>query len=79
MTAIYASRPAPELGPTARRYTLECPHGRTEGVAENAEIAGETAILEALLLKHDAAEGCGCTRELWRTVRLAKLLRPGTR
>lgn len=49
-----------------KRFVIDCPHGTTAGHAINADSIGEAAIVAGLVMKHHAAEGCRCTRELRR-------------
>jgi len=68
MSATLTIERMPAVSPDARLYVVDCPHGTTEGLV--LPTAGPpvpaSAIVRTLLLSHDAAEGCACTRRLWR-------------
>lgn len=67
MTATLTIDRRSTLAPDARRYVVDCPHGTTESVVlPGREPVPAAAIVRALLASHDRAEGCGCTRGLWR-------------
>lgn len=54
-----------------RRFVLDCPHGQTTGeLVGDAVTAGD--VLEALVARHTAAEGCSCASQLRPTVSEAR-------
>ena len=66
---------APEYGPGVRRLTLDCRYATTTahvvGPGETPA-AVDRQMVQVLLLKHHAEEGCACTRELRRRYGLTR-------
>lgn len=70
--AILTITPAPAIGPGGRKLVIDCPHGTTTGhLLPGLPSVSQTDVLQLLLIRHDAAERCRCTRKLWRRVRQA--------
>ena len=55
-----------DLADGLKRIVIDCPHGTTEGLANDAGGIGDAAIVAGVLLKHYVEEGCTCTGELRR-------------
>ena len=47
-----------------RRFEVNCPHGTTTGIARNASMIGDAAVVAGVLFKHFSEESCVCTSEL---------------
>lgn len=50
------------------QISIDCPHGRTDAVLAVPDDTGAHAdtVVRLLLVRHLEAEGCRCTRKLWR-------------
>jgi len=67
MTATLTIGRAEGVAPDARRYVVDCPHGTTEAlVLPGRDTPPAAVVVRYLLESHDQAEGCRCTRRLWR-------------
>ncbi len=58
-------RDAPALGPGAKRFRFECPHGSTSAaVVPGRQARAELVAVVVLMARHDRENGCRCSREL---------------
>jgi hypothetical protein len=65
MVATLRIKPAPEAGPGARLFEVDCEHGTTQGwLIPGALPIERAAFITYLLERHQAEEGCRCTRKL---------------
>jgi hypothetical protein len=48
-----------------RQVMLDCPHGTTGAIVAGGTVP-DTALVRAVIVTHDAVEGCACTRDLRR-------------
>ena len=65
MTATFTISPAPEASHDAKRYVLDCPHGRTESILFPGGLKLTDAEIAGMLLEHHyAQERCACTARL---------------
>lgn len=65
MAAALTVRPAPEAGPDARRFVVDCRHGTTEAYLVPGAVAlAEAQVIRYLLQRHYAEECCACTAGL---------------
>jgi hypothetical protein len=66
-TATLTIAPRPDLGAGARSFEIDCKHGTTRALLLPGELVLlDDQLVRGLLARHDAEEGCGCTRRLWR-------------
>jgi len=67
VTATLTVRPAPEAGPGARCFELDCPHGTTQALLIPGQaVPTDGALIRYLIERHHRQERCACTHNLRR-------------